>query len=642
MNLKLVGILFAVMALGGLAVYWNQNHPGDKSDGPLDSMQASHDGHPVYPSDHYVIPSDHMFTFANTRGPGGRSVVPTWQKTSWQQYAAGSNTRLAILLTDENSPWLGVAHGLKSFGVPFLITTNYKKALQHNVVLVYPTISGVALPPEGLRALAAFPRNGGVLMGVNVVGGGLNETFGFTQATAANTHREIQFDSATPFTQAFTHPHERVIRLEKSLIVNSYSQPKNKPLATYEDGSAAITQKAFEKGRAYAFGMDLGQYILKGHNGRQEGISRTFVNAYEPHADMLLRLVRNIYLSGQPNAVTIGTVPQGKELSVIFTHDIDFTRSIRNAVEYARYEKENGVPATHFIQTKYIRDFNDDIFFNDAGAANAREIHALGQNLASHSVAHSKTFYLFPMGSGQEQYPDYQSFVKERFLTYNGTILGELRISKFLVEHAVPGATVESFRPGHLSNPFQLPEGMEAAGYRYSSSTTADNDLTHLPYQLNYGRGTEAESPIFEFPITVEDELPPRMDERLGDAVALAKQLKKEGGSFVILVHPNVLDYKLAFEKGFAQAVKPFAWFGNMETFGAWWVASNAVTADVQPVSAKQLQLQLNAPVAIEALSIRIPTGWQLDGVSKAGISQRGRQLLIQHLQGRRTLVLNR
>jgi hypothetical protein len=60
--------------------------------------------------------------------------------------------------------------------------------------------------------------------------------------------------------------------------------------------------------------------------------------------------------------VTIGTVPFGRSLSVMLTHDVDFTQSMANAVSYAEYEKSQGVVGTYFIQTKYIRDYNDDIF----------------------------------------------------------------------------------------------------------------------------------------------------------------------------------------------------------------------------------------------------------------------------------------
>jgi hypothetical protein len=633
MNIRALIFLLGFIVVGYFL--FGKPHVSNPTDPEFDK-----NGKPYYHSAHYTVPGNRMFTFPNTRGPSSISSTPLIQKTSWKTYSAGTTSRLAILLTDENAPWLGLAHGLKSIGVPFLITNDYKKALQHHVVLVYPSIEGGGLlQADGFRALAAFPRNGGILMGVNVLGGGLADTFGFKETVESNKHKEIHFDTHNTLAQNFMDPHEKSINLEDTLIVNSYTQPTDKPLATYEDGTAAITQKSIGKGKAYAFGMDLGQYILKGHNGRQASIARIYVNDYEPHADMLLRILRNIYISNQPDAVTLGTVPQGKDLSVVFTHDIDFTKSIHNAVEYARFEHDNSVPATHFIQTKYIRDDSDDIFYNEDGVNSAKQIKALGQTLASHSVSHSKTFNLFPMGSGKEQYPDYQPFVQRHWVTYNGSILGELRISKFLLENFVPAVKVESFRPGHLSNPFQLPEAMEAVGYRYSSSTSADNDLTHLPYQLNYGRATESESPIFEFPITVEDEKEPRMDKRLPQAIELAHKLKKEGGSFVILIHPNVVDFKLAFEKGFSAAVKPFAWFGNLETFGAWWVARNKITTDTS-ISGQELTIQLNAPLPIEGLTINVPKNWQLLPSSGFSAKQSGQKVLIEKLQGQQKLLL--
>jgi hypothetical protein len=91
--------------------------------------------------------------------------------------------------------------------------------------------------------------------------------------------------------------------------------------------------------------------------------------------------------------------------------------------------------------------------------------------------------------------------VKNRNATSNGTILGELRVSKFLLEHFSEQGLM-SFRPGELSNPVALPQALQAAGYRYSSSTTANNSLTHLPYQLNYDRLNDTEMDVFEFPVT--------------------------------------------------------------------------------------------------------------------------------------------
>ncbi len=81
---------------------------------------------------------------------------------------------MAIILTDPNSSWLGLAHGLKSIGIPFRITRDVQEALAHKVVLVYPMISGKVLRPEALQALAEYPKTGGTLIGVQGVGGGLN------------------------------------------------------------------------------------------------------------------------------------------------------------------------------------------------------------------------------------------------------------------------------------------------------------------------------------------------------------------------------------------------------------------------------------------------------------------------------------
>jgi len=92
-------------------------------------------------------------------------------------YGHGTTSRLAILLTDPDSSWLGLTHGLKSIGIPFKITRDVQEALRHNVVLVYPVISGKVLSPEALRRLAEYPRAGGTLIGVQVLGGGLNQVF---------------------------------------------------------------------------------------------------------------------------------------------------------------------------------------------------------------------------------------------------------------------------------------------------------------------------------------------------------------------------------------------------------------------------------------------------------------------------------
>ena len=401
-----------------------------------------------------------------------------------------------------------------------------------------------------------------------------------------------------------------------------------------QDGTVAITQKFYGGGRAYAVGIDLGFLLLRGYNNRAEEFARSYVNQFEPSLDVLLGLVKAIYQAGEPSAVTIGTVPFGKSLSVLLTHDIDYTKSMENAIAYAEYEKSQGIKGTYFIQTKYIRDYNDDVFFNQHGVNLLKQLAGLGMDLGSHTVAHSKELKNFPLGSGAEQYPSYSPFVKNRSTALNGTVLGELRVSKFLIE-TFSGQPVVSFRPGELSNPFALPQALAASGYLFSSSVTANSSLTHLPFQLNYGRGTDTELNVYEFPVTVEDEEFPQMEQQLPQALELAQRIRRYGGCFVVLIHPNVLDHKLEFENKFVSAVKDFGWFGSLTEFGHWWSARNTVTVDVYPQAPKHMMV-VKVPQRMTGLTLHIPEGWRLQEVEPKGVNveQAGHSVIVGEVVG--------
>lgn len=558
-------------------------------------------------------PPSSVYLFKDIVGPLEPSIVPPPRPASWRDYASGGEGRLAILLTDPQSGWLGLAHGLKSIGVPFLITDDYRQALRHKVVFVYPMVSGKVLRTEALQALRRFMRQGGILLAQSVLGGGMEDLFGFAAVQENITSQSLHFSATAPSTRFLVDPHEKEARIggtETPLQGGvGYTKPSAPPLATYDDGTAAITQNA--AGTAFAIGPDIGYYLLMGYNNRQENIARHYVNDYEPTLDVFLRWIKGIYQAKNPDAVTLGTVPQGKSLSVLITHDVDYTRSMVNAVDYARFEKENGIAATYFIQTKYVRDWNDDVFFADQNLGYLRALQDMGMEIASHSVAHAKTFSRFALGDGKEAYPSYAPFVQSRFDTRNASVLGELRVSRFLLEKFVPDLRVASFRPGHLSNPYVLPQALEATGYGYSSSVTAGDSLTHLPFRLTYSRETGADTAIYEFPVTIEDEEDAPMIDRLPAAIRLTEKLKRYGGVFVLLIHPDILGQKLAFEKGFVAAMDASVWFGTMKQFGDWWRARDQVSVDVKRVK-NLVTVTLDAPMALSDLSFAYPPEWRL------------------------------
>ncbi|MDP9127983.1 MAG: polysaccharide deacetylase family protein [Pseudomonadota bacterium] len=581
-----------------------------------------------------------VYRFAGVSGPAAPTIMVPPVAADWRTYSQGGDSRMALLLTDPQSAWTGLAHGLKSIGVPFIITTDYRQALKHKVIYVYPNVTGRNLSPEALASLARFTKGGGTLIAQHVLGGELKDVLGFEDATPSAQNIELHFAASTPATVGMT-AEERIIRIgsRKTSVLGTYAytKPLQTPIATYEDGTAAITRNG--AGNAYALGVDIGYFLLRGYNNRQQDIASHYVNAFEPTLDVLLRCIKNIYLQGQKNAVTLASVPNGKQLAVLLTHDIDYTRSLVNALNYARYERAHNITATYFMQTKYVRDWNDDIFFTAKGVENLRKLQALGMEIASHSVSHSRAFSKFPLGDGLEQYPSYVPFVKDKQTTLRGTILGELRVSRFLLEHFLPNEKVISFRPGHLSNPYVLPEALTATGFHFSSSVTADDSLTHLPFQLMYSRSDEAETQIFEFPVTVEDEAEGPMIDRLPQAIALAKNLARYGGLFDILIHPDILGQKFEFEQKFVDAMGEEVWYGSLAQLGAWWAARNKIGLDVA-AAGRDLEVDLLVPEAVRGLTLDLPDGMRfVSSTPVLAVEQRGNRAVIQDLSGDARLV---
>jgi len=558
-------------------------------------------------------PGPAMQIFAGISGPSEKTVVATSKETHWQNYSSGSDSRLAIFLTQPKSNWLGLAHGLKSIGVPFSITNDYAEALRHKVVIAYPLVSPSTVSMDGMRALADFVRNGGTLIGFEVFGSTMQDIFGFKNTVALRARHQLKF----------THPAADADPLEKTIPIDSakttepmgvytYKDPSGLPIAVYEDGGAAIIEHKTGNGQAIAFGLDLGALILKGHNNRQENMARSYDDGYEPTLDVLLRLIEDIYRHGDDRAVTLQPIPNNKKLAVLLTHDIDYTRSLTNAIDYATYEHDAGIRATYFMQTKYIRDYNDDVILGPDSPDYLKKLRDLGMEIGSHTVSHSRQFAHFSMGDGRETYPEYHPFVQTKDVTNGGTILGELRVSRFLIEQLVPGVHVASFRPGYLSNPYALPQALVATDYAFSSSVTANDSLTHLPFQLNYDRSTTSEMPIYEFPITLSDG-PPILSDRLPQGIGLAKKIARHGGLFVILIHPDVVEPKLGFEKKFVASTKDFSWFGTIEDFGSWWTARDAVQIDSHWLDGK-LIVHITSQLPIDGLTLTPPSGLHPSG----------------------------
>lgn len=539
-----------------------------------------------------------IYRFDGVEGPGDDTLIAPAAPEDLGRYDKGGASRLAVLVTDPASDWLGLVRGFKAHGIPFTLTRDPWRALRHDVVLAYPSISGRVLSAEALRGLADHIRGGGTVLTFDLAGGGLEELFGIASQAAGRGRSEIRWlDPSLAPGDRLTRFNAR--RAEVQIGTNGIVPTTAVRLAVFDDGTAAAVCRRVG-GQACILGIDVGALTNRAMNGRAEQVSAQAVNTYDPSLDIIYRWIRDLYVEGEATPFLIGTAPAGWEGSLILTHDVDFSRSVANASLYAKAIRDRGQSATFFVQTKVIRDWNDDVFFNDSNRARLRDV-AQTMELGSHSVAHSRSFSTFPTGSGSERYPDYRPFVQSAAETRDGTLLGELRVSKFLLEETL-GTDVVSFRPGYLANHPVLPEALAATGYRYSSTLTANLALTHLPYQLAYSRSDKGLVPVWEFPVTIEDEKSPRLGDRFDAAVAVIDNVARHGGVAVVLIHPDVTGHKLQFEERLIDHYAKRLWIGSLEQFGGWWRARSLAEVDFDGTA-----LSVNAPEAIGNVVIRFP-----------------------------------
>lgn len=556
----------------------------------------------------------------NLKGPLSPSVIRQPQPTSMDIYQQDGLNNLAVLVTDRGSEWLYLANALKTFGIPFTMTTDYKEAIRHKVILVYPLNWNNLLKEDGKQALVKYAKGGGTLIASAVSAQGYNEIFGFKDSTITLVHDHVNLQDPKLFD--ITNPKELKLIIgdpeESAYNVSSYDLYNftGNVIAKFEDGSPAIIQQKSANGSSYAINFDLGEFLAKSYSmeAAEYNITSGGIDNYDPSVDTVMRWLRKIYTESEPDAVTIGTVPFNKKFSTIFSHDIDYRLSYPRSIDYAKLESSAHVKATYFLQTKYKADFNDTAFFNRKAVSTLRQLQQMGMELGSHSVSHSPLFFLFPLGSGTEKFPTYQPMVINLDLTKNGTVLGELRVSKFLIEQmALPNTKVVSFRAGYLLFPRTLPQALEAAGYLYDSSMAAFQTRTYFPYRLVFDTRGDTNANVYEFPVTMDEG--ETLDERvpilsMDLMIDLGKNLEKHGALFVMLIHPNDVS-KLRYEKKYIEMFGRTSWFGTLKEFGQWWVARDQITIEVKTV-ARTKTLQISAPRAITGLTIKVPSQWSL------------------------------
>ena len=74
----------------------------------------------------------------------------------------------------------------------------------------------------------------------------------------------------------------------------------------------------------------------------------------------------------------------------------------------------------------------------------------------------------------------------------------------------------------------------------------------------------------------------------------------------MILIHPDILDHKLAFEQQLIARWKDRAWMPDLEEFGAWWRARDRADIDVVE-DGHGWAITADAPEELRHLAVLLP-----------------------------------
>jgi len=339
------------------------------------------------------------------------------------------------------------------------------------------------------------------------------------------------------------------------------------------------------------------------------------------------------------SGIRLGTIPQGKKSVLMLSLDVDWEHSFQPMLAFVEFEKGAGISSTFFVQTKYLDDATSQAFFFGQSLDVLRKLMAGQEDIGSHTVIHTKLFNKVPLGSGEEKYPTYVSRATRDNPAQDTTTLGEVCVSKSLLDGELQGHETLFFRAGHLRVPPSLPEALVRCGYEFDSSFTAGDVLTNFPYELNFDLGMTEPTAIIEFPVTFEDEqLPPLLD-RIPSILDTIEANAENGAPSVILIHTNNAQEKLEAERTLVSRLPKDILVENMIEYARFWKARSHVRWFSQPVPAGE-QIEINVDLPMAGLTLvaqrRIHTA---SGVP--GIRWSDHEVILPHLAGKSRVLVH-
>lgn len=542
-----------------------------------------------------------------------------------------------------------VRHMVQVAGVPYIATQDIEEATEFAVLIATEGFDGQNLSDKERDRISEYVQNGGILISTNFKDPALFNLVGITDESFSTDRFSINFDATKSETlfKWFDEPEEKTIFIGneengRAIFSRSYTTQQAEVLATFDDGTPAIIRNTFGEGFSYTFGNSFKDLILRSQLNFDFTANRTYSNGFEPASDVFSLLLRGILIEHIPNLVWKNTSAFNSRATLILTHDVDAKSGMQWMNRYADFENSLGISATYFVTTHYIDDaLNSDYYTEFRNAIGL--LHEQNHEVASHSVGHFPDFDLLPFGTLGENISSYQPF-HENGLTNDATVLGELEVSKKLLEED-SGQTVQAYRSGHLLFHDLLNAALDTLGYKFNSTNSANDVLTSFPYIAFKERSfSSSESEILEIPVTITDVVDEEftIDNYLEMTelwLRVTKKYYSNGSPTVLLVHPN-RDLKLRALRAYLDNLPEDISIQSLQAFGNFWLQRNDFSFS-SSLENNILKVHLkNHQFLPDSLSLNVFNGTELEGIEVLGSD--GRQIsVLQQINSDGSILLH-
>jgi peptidoglycan/xylan/chitin deacetylase (PgdA/CDA1 family) len=498
--------------------------------------------------------------------------------------AAEPRYRVALVSTGQKIEELAARRILQTMGIPYDIIPPAKLKAQYPLAILPGPIYNTTLTGPQREAIYGFVSEGGVLLVTQVEGTDYFPLLGIEGALPRRDRFAVRFAGGVEdaWLRYLDHPKEREISLgdaelfEETIWSVGYKVTTARKLAAFPDGTAAAVVSDYDAGQVLALGVSLTQSVLLAQIGQGFEAGRQWINSFEPSGDVLFLLVKGMYEANADPAISWHTVPGGRETAIVLSHDIDAQESFRHSVTFAKLAQRYGVFSTFFVTTKTFADASDIGYFDAKRIPYLVTVRNMGFEIGSHSLSHSSNFASFPMGAPTVTLASYRPATSP-------SVIGELKVSKELLDKNLPKQNTVSFRAGELAFPPRLIKALAQTGYRYDSTFSANDIITNFPFFAFEHKHLDApETRIVEIPVTVDDSrgyLTAESKERVVKTWSAIIEANRANGAITcILIHPTEATYKLAvLQQILERFTRENVWIGNVAAMGDFWVRRTGV-----------------------------------------------------------------